>query len=200
MEECKDNHCHTVRWQIPLSPHGYHSIAFEDASKETQDKFRELYPTSFYRELAAWFGISIASVKRLGKRLGLEKDGTAIRRRKMTSSTQIRMRLSLAMKRMREEQPERCAKIRKRQSETMKRHWRVARYNEAYAINLQTKLRPAPLSHSLAMFRYRMHKVYNYFYDLSKPWDICYDSLTQRRPLLEKRAIARGFRIVEGEG
>lgn len=191
----------SVKWPlptIPCKPRG-RKVLFDKASDEAKAKFQELFPVSFYKEMAVWFGISERAVYCLGKRLGLKKDHTAIHL-KIMSSPHNRMLLCNTLKRIRDEQPERYAMIRKRKSEKLKRLWRVARVNKAYALNFNVKYRPAAMPVNDTKFRYRMKTRYNYFYDLDHPWDICYDSETRRNPEMEKRAITRGFRIVEGEG
>lgn len=71
-----------VKWPIPTVPWGQtrHKIAFDDASEEVKAKFRELYPVSFNKEMAGWFGISECMVKYIGQRLGLRKNRTVIQR------------------------------------------------------------------------------------------------------------------------
>lgn len=94
-----------AKWPIPTVPWGQarHKIAFDDASEEVKAKFRELYPVSYNKEMAGWFGISECMVKYIGQRLGLRKDRRKIAQRNIEP---YKHRLYDRLKRIRETAPD----------------------------------------------------------------------------------------------
>lgn len=191
-----------VRWQLPTEPFGKkgkRSVRFDKAPDEVKRAFTRLYPVSYNKEIAEWFGINVPAVRKLACELRLRKDLNTLCKRRY-ALTRLRYGNCNPLEKIRKCQPERYADICRRKSETMKRHWRVARADQLHHLGLGTKLRVGLLSKSAAKLRYHMATAHNYFYDLDRPWDICYDSQTRRRPVLEQRAVEMGFRIVEGEG
>lgn len=200
MGNSNNNRDDTVRWRIPMSPWGAHGrVRFDMATEETRAKFRELYPVSFNKELVAWFGIGEAAIKALAKRLGLKKDLTTLRRRKMLSSPH-RMEVGKVMRRMREEDPERFARIQRRKSENMRHQWRRARLQAEYGLPRTVRLLVTPLNKVQGSYKTQMIYSHGYFSDRAHPYWVCYDSQTARSSRMEAHAISLGLKVVEGEG
>lgn len=131
----------TPKWPIPRKPWGTRvKYAFEEASEETQAKFRELYPVSFNKEMAGWFGISECMVKYIGQRLGLRKDRSHISRRNVEPH---KGRLCLALKRIRETDLDRYADLSRRRTESVRKAWHRARIQAEYGLPRTVRLHVA---------------------------------------------------------
>ncbi len=187
-----------AKWQLPLKPHGKgYAIAYDKVPDDIKAKFRELYPVSYDREMAEWFGILSFSVKTYAAILGLKKDVSAICRRQRVENDAYRHGY---LARLRETDPERYDDVRRRIAETMRKKWKRARREKLYAMKPTTRLQATPLIEAAYRYKYHVCYVHDYFADPDHPYWICYDSQTRRSAKVEENAKARGFEIVEGEG
>lgn len=187
----------TPKWPIPRKPWGTRvKYAFEEASEETQAKFRELYPVSFNKEMAGWFGISECMVKYIGRGLGLRKDRSHISRRNVEPH---KARLYMALKRIRETDPKRYADIRRRIKDGVCKAWHRARIQAEYGLPRTVRLHVTPLTKKQQLYKNHMTTDHRYFPDPDHPYWVCFDSQTTRSKRMEKNAVAMGLEIVEGE-
>lgn len=187
----------TPKWPIPRKPWGTRvKYAFEEASEETQAKFRELYPVSFNKEMAGWFGINECMVKYIGQRLSLRKDRSRISRRNVEPH---KGRLYMALKRIRETDPDRYADLSRRRTESVRKAWHRARIQAEYGLPRTVRLHVTPLTKKQQLYKSRMATVHRYFPDPDHPYWVCFDSQTTRSKRMEKNAVAMGLEIVEGE-
>lgn len=189
-----------VKWQIPLEPRGNserrYRVRFDLASEEVKAKFVELYPVSYNREMAEWFGVSKSTIEDIGiRKLRLRKDKAAIGRR-VNSTRDYPSEGNMA--RMRDEEPERYAALNRQRSEVMKKRWRKAKRELLYGMKPTTKMRPSLLSSRMQTSKGHYIRCYHYFSDPNHPYWLCYDSQTRRSATAEANAIAKGFKIVEG--
>lgn len=188
-----------AKWPIPTVPWGQarHKIAFDDASEEVKAKFRELYPVSYNKEIAGWFGISECMVKYIGQRLGLRKDRRKIAQRNI--EPYYKDCLWMTLRRIRETDPERYADIQRRKTESVRRAWHRARIQAEYGLPRTNRLRVTPLTKKQQLYKNHMATVHRYFPDPDHPYWVCFDGQTTRSPRMEKNAMAIGLEIVEGE-
>lgn len=187
-----------VKWPIPTVPWGQtrHKIAFDDASEEVKAKFRELYPVSYNKEMAGWFGISECMVKYIGQRLGLRKDRRKIAQRNIEP---YKHRLYDRLKRIRETAPDQYADIQRRREESVRKAWHRARIQAEYGLPRTVRLHVTPLTKKQQLYKNHMATVHRYFPDPDHPYWVCFDGQTTRSPRMEKNAMAMGLEIVEGE-
>lgn len=187
-----------VKWPIPTVPWGQtrHKIAFDDASEEVKAKFRELYPVSYNKEMAGWFGISECMVKYIGQRLGLRKDRRKIAQRNIEP---YKHRLYDRLKRIRETDPDQYADIQRRKKESVRKAWHRARIQAEYGLPRTVRLHVTPLTKKQQFYKNHMATVHRYFPDPDHPYWVCFDGQTTRSPRMEKNAMAIGLEIVEGE-
>lgn len=186
------------RWPIPTKPWGTrHKIDFDHASEETKAKFRELYPTSFNKEMAEWFGIKAETVRYVAKGLGLSKDRRRIAQRR---AEPCKYRLAQAMKHIQEKSPERYADLNRRRGETIHKMWHRAKIQGEYGLPRTVRYSPSPLTKKQRQHKNHMLTLHRYFSDPDHPYWVCFDSLTTRSPRMEATAENIGLKIVEGEG
>ncbi len=187
----------TPKWPIPRKPWGTRvKYAFEEASEETQAKFRELYPVSFNKEMAGWFGINEHMVKYIGQRLSLRKDRSHISRRNVEP---YKYRIRAVLDKIKAEDPKRYADIRRRIKDGVCKAWHRARIQAEYGLPRTVRLHVTPLTKKQQLYKNHMTTDHRYFPDPDHPYWVCFDSQTTRSKRMEKNAVAMGLEIVEGE-
>lgn len=176
-----------VKWPIPTVPWGQtrHKIAFDDASEEVKAKFRELYPVSFNKEMAGWFGISECMVKYIGQRLGLRKNRTVIQRR---NNEPYKYRVRAVLDKIKAEDPKRYADVRRRIKDGVCKAWHRARIQAEYGLPRTVRLHVTPLTKKQQLYKNHMATVHRYFPDPDHPYWVCFDSQTTRSKRMEKNA------------
>lgn len=194
MQHTKDT-ATAPRWPIPTARirGNCRRLAFDQASEEVQAKFRELYPVTPNREMAEWFGIGIVTVGKLGHRLGLGKNLSAINR------SEEKRKIGTVIRHIRETDPDRFADMQRRKAQTMRKLWRKARIQAEYGLPRTVSLRVSPLNDKQRVYKAQMTYRLRYFSDPNHPFWVCYDSQTTRSPRMEAKAIDMGLKIVEGE-
>lgn len=210
-----------AKYQLPVQPGGKYYM-----TEELEEKFRKLFPIHSNRRIMKWFGISLGTVERFKRKLGLKKDMRAIRKKlaqeikrtcekngyydsirgKRPSEASIeatkRMRAEgfCPARRLKETNPRKFCRAMRKMGETRREMFRKERLRMKYGLERKTKLNiPCqPMSPTACSQKHAMIKQCNYFADGSHPAWVCYDSETRRSARREATAVRHGLKIVEG--
>lgn len=214
----------TARYQLPMRANPVNGANGYYFTEELAAKFRRLYPIHSNRRIVAWFGISITTVQKFKKKLGLKKNMKAvwkeqardikktckkngyydsIRGRKpseacIEASKRMWAEGFRPMHALKEKDPRRYRKVCEERSRSRKELFRKERLKEKYGLERKTKLPLKSMSHTAYSQKHAMIKKNNYFADENHTDWVCYDSETRRSAKREATAIRHGLKIVEG--
>ena len=217
-----------ANWQVPMRPNAKSGMKEYYLEGELKERFCKLFPKNSSRRMMTWFGISFSTLQRFKRKLGLEKDMQAIRRKQINDTKKIcerngyydsmrgkkpseasieatrQLRASgfHPIKQLKANNPRKYKRLMRKKSEQRKQLYRKERLRAFYGLERKTNLRipAAPLSHSASSHKHAMIKSCNYFADpLGDPHIICYDSETQRSARREATAAKHGFKVVEAD-
>ena len=192
---------------------------------EQEAVFRKLYPRTFNDKMCDLFGITVSTLHRIARGLGLKKDMKAIRhktamqikktcekngyyaslrgRRPSEACIEASRRKKAEgfhpMKQMKEQHPRKYRALMAKRSRERKELYRKEELRQRYGLTRHTKLCLRVTTHRMSGQKHVMIKKRNYFADPEDPTVVCYDSQTDRSPQMEATAKRHGLKVVEGD-
>lgn len=192
---------------------------------EQEEAFRRLYPKTINEKMSDLFGLTLTTLHRTARRLGVKKDMKTIHR-KVTAKAKktcekngyydsIRgKRPSEAciegarrkraegfhpLKQLKARSPRKYARLMEKRSEKRKELFRKEELRQRYGLTRRTKLHLRTTTHRMSAQKHLMVKKRNYFADPEDPTVVCYDSQTRRSEQMEATAIKHGLKVVQGD-
>ena len=194
---------------------------------ETKEQFIKLYPKYPNSRIMKLFGISVSTVDRFRRELSLHKDMKAIRKeqgkalkktctkngyydslkgkRPSEACIEATKRLRAAgftpITRLKETNPRKYRAAMAKKSAARKELMRLEALREQYGLGRKTKTRIVQnkIKHVASAYKCYMIKKANYFADQESPFNICFDSQTQRSEKKEKTAAKHGLHVLQGD-
>lgn len=194
---------------------------------ETKEQFIKLYPKYTNFRIMKLFGISASTVDRFRRELSLHKDMKAIRKEQVKSykntckkngyfqslkgkrpseacieaTKRLRAAGFTPITRLKETNPRKYRAAMAKKSATRKELFRIEALREQYGLKRKTKIKIVQnkIKHNASAYKYYMIKKANYFADQESPFNICFDSQTQRSAKMEKTAAKHGLHILQGD-
>ena len=212
-----------AKWQLPKVPPFNRYVL----KGENLERFRKLYPKHSNARLMKWFGVSFATLQRLRREQGLEKDMKAIRRQQardvkkiceangyydsirgrkpseatMEGARKLRESGFSPWKRLKETNPRKFKFAQKKKGQARRELVESERFRILYGLTRKTRLKVSayPLSSAATSQKWSMISSNNYFACEGHPSWVCWDAGTVRSPRREATAIRHGLKIVEGQ-
>ena len=194
---------------------------------ETKEQFIKLYPKYPNSRIMKLFGISVSTVDRFRRELSLHKDMKAIRKeqgkalkktctkngyydslkgkRPSEACIEATKRLRAAgftpITRLKETNPRKYRAAMAKKSAARKELMRLEALREQYGLGRKTKIRIVQnkIKHVASAYKCYTIKKANYFADQESPFNICFDSQTQRSEKMEKTAAKHGLHVLQGD-
>lgn len=194
---------------------------------ETKEQFIKLYPKYTNFRIMKLFGISASTVDRFRRELSLHKDMKAIRKEQVKSykntckkngyfqslkgkrpseacieaTKRLRAAGFTPITRLKETNPRKYRAAMAKKSAARKELMRLEALREQYGLKRKTKIKIVQnkIKHNASAYKYYMIKKANYFADQESPFNICFDSQTQRSAKMEKTAAKHGLHLIQGD-
>lgn len=192
---------------------------------EQEAAFRKLYPRTFNDKMCDLFGITVSTLHRIARGLGLKKDMKAIRHKQamqikktcekngyydslrgrrpseacIEASRRKRAEGFHPLKQMKEQHPRKYRALMAKRSRERKELYRKEELRQRYGLTRHTKLRLRVTTPRMRAQKHLMIKKHNYFADPEDPTVVCYDKETDRSPQMEATAKRHGLKVVEGD-
>lgn len=213
------------KWPVPmLRVKGRLKYVLDGEAKE---QFIKLYPKNPNYKMMKMFGLSSSTVQRFCRELGLKKNKKAILKiqaktlkktctengyyaslkgkRPSDACIEATKKLRAAgfspILRLKELNPKKYKKALEKRSEERKNLVKMERLREEYGLKRKTKIKIVQnkITHNACTYKSYMVKKANYFSFRDNPFEVYYDSFTQRSEKMEATAARHGLRVLQGE-